>query len=230
MATFATLSADVAAVGGLDYTSESVTSDRWAKGGLRMINRSGAYEWLHAYTSFSWVADQYNYPFSTIASDLFRIDTKSIRFGGSDSFLSWGHINRIDDILGVSWKDGAGLGTPLYATRVGNSLWVATVPDAAFVSDYPSVFFYTSPTENYTGEIYLPEEFYDIAIDAALAFGFTQENDPRSREFQDRFRVTHIPAMFGAKMDIGNRDRLQTPEWMSVHSSRMDDYGDGEGK
>lgn len=226
MATFAALSADVAAVGGLDYATEQTTSDRWTKAGLRMLNQAGAWEWLHAHTSFSFANADYDYNFSAIASDLFRIDARSIRYGDSATYLQWGHIQAIDEALGPDWKDSGAKGTPQYATRVGNALWVATVPNAAFVADNPTGYFYYWRYENYTGTLYLPEDFYDCALDAALAQGYLQEDDPRATEMLSRVLQVHLPSMRGAKMDIGARDKMELPRWAREADSVLD-YGDG---
>lgn len=223
--TFAQLSSDVAAMGGLDYTEEKVTSDRWAKGGLRMLNRAGAWEWLHTHTSFAFVANQYAYDLSTIASDLFRIATDTIRYGGT--YLQWGAAKSIDQVLEPTWKDGSGLGTPQYAARVGNQLWVATVPNTAFVTDHPTGYFYYFRAENYTGTLYLPDEFYDCAVDSALAFGFTQEDDPRAQEMLMRVQQIHLTSMLGAKLDIGARNQMSLSRSASGQESILSDYGDG---
>ena len=217
--TFAQLSADVAAVGGLDYGEEQTTSDRWAKGGLRMIGRAGAWEWLRAHTSFSLTAGTYNYAFSTIASDLFRIDTRTVRVGAS-TYLEWGRIQNIDEFLGPDWKDaGADRETPAYVTRVGNSLWVARIPDAV-----ATVSFYYFRSEAYDGNLYLPDELYECAIEASLAFGFTQEDDPRADSMLQRFTSVHLPEMRSARLDIGRRDRMSLPQHLRAEESALDDY------
>ncbi len=226
--TFATLSADVAAVGGLDYTSESTASDRWAKGGLRLIGRTGAWEWLHAHTSIGLVASQYNYALETYASDLQRIDTRTIRYGSQ--YIKWGHITRIDELLGPSWKDaGATEGTPEYMTRVGGELWLARTPTAAFVAANPNVSFYYWKSEAFTdaANILLPDDFYECAIDASLAFGFTQEDDPRGDALLRRVMDVHIPEMRGFNMLIGSKDRMADPRHFIADESRLDGYGDG---
>ena len=226
MATFAALSADVAALGGLTYADESDDSDRWAKGGLRLINRAGAWEWLHAHTTFALTGGTYAYAFSTIASSLFRIDTKSIRYGST--YLDWYKSGEIDEILGPDWKDAdAAEGTPAYVTRVGNSLWLAQIPGDTFVAANANAAFYYWRNENYTGTLYLPEDFYDIAVDASLAFGFTQEDDPRAESMMARFQKIHVPEMRATKMDMGQRDRMHEPGWMRDSENIVDGYGDG---
>lgn len=227
MSTFAALSADVAAVGGLDYTSEQTAADRWTNGGLRMISRAAPWEWLHAYTSFNLTANDYDYPFSTIASTLFRIDIRSVRYGDATQYLKWGNIQAIDEALGPDWRDSsANAGTPQYVTRVGNELWVADMPSAAFIADNPTVYFAYWRHEVSTGTLYLPDEFYEIAVDASLAYGFTQEDDPRGDPMMTRWRLIHLPEMRGTRLDIGARDQMANPRHFA-DGSRLDDYGDG---
>ena len=225
--TFAQLSADVAAVGGLDYSTESTTSDRWAKGGLRRLSRAGAWEWLRAHTSFALTAGDYSYALSAIASDFIRADTRTLRYAGT--YLEWGSAQAIDEKLGPDWKEAvaADHGTPQYATRVGQEIWVGKIPSVSFVASNPSIYLYYYRSEAFSGNLYLPDDFYDCAVDAALAFGFTQEDDPRAGEMLQRVEQVHLPAMRAARLDIGQGDRMATPLWMLDNGSGLAGYGDG---
>ena len=220
--TFAQLQAEVSAVLGIDDTDEATNAARFTKAGLRAISRAGAWEWLHTYysTGITTVAGTYAYALPT---DLYRIDTRSIRTGGRNSFLGWRRQGWIDDQLGPDWKDsGSDNGTPQYATRVGNNLWVATKPSQTWVSSNALIYFYYWLSEPASGTLYLPDSYVDVAVQAALCYAYLAEDDPRADSMLNRWQNVYLPELRGAKLDMGDGNRMNDTAWMTD-----DDY-DGQ--
>uniref|UniRef100_A0A6H1ZCF4 Uncharacterized protein n=1 Tax=viral metagenome TaxID=1070528 RepID=A0A6H1ZCF4_9ZZZZ len=236
MSTFTELKTEVSRASGMGKSSADVENvAAWAKGGLRMIGRAAAWPWLRRSITVTLVADQHNYAFSTIASDLWRIDTKSLRYAGRDSYLAWGDPEQLDNQLGPDWKDSTGTsGTPQYACRFGVELWIASKPSTTFVASYPSVYGYGWRNENYTGDstinggnLLLPDEFFEIAVESSLAFGFLAEDDPRAGTELNRARMMIREEMMGAAIDLGAHKQMIVPGWARQSWSSTDDYGDG---
>lgn len=226
MATFTELSQEVARIGGLEYANESASSDAWAKAGLRAIARAGAWPWLKASFELSLVADQYAYNFSDIASDLFRLNTRTIRYGGPNSFLRWVDEDTVDADLGPAWKDsGTDGGTPKYVFRFGNQLWLAKKPSAEFVASNAKIYGYYWREENFSGTLYLPDPFFECAVVASLAHGWAEEDDPRCEQYKGIWRNDSLPQMYGTTLDVGARDRMDPPTW--AHYTYEGEYRGG---
>ena len=211
--TFAQLQAEVAAILGIDNTDEATNATRYTKAGLRAIGRAGAWEWLHATAApVTLVAGTYDY---ALESDLFRIDTRSIRTGGKDSFLKWRKSDWIDGYLGPDWLDAAvGNGTPEYVTRYGNNIRIARKPDSTFAANTLKYQYWRS--EPATGTLYLPDEFVDIAVQASLIYGMVAEDDPRSDGMLQKWNNVWLPEMRGVKFNMNDGDQINAPDWMSV--------------
>jgi len=235
---FSDAKAEVARIGGLDTDNadDAASATAWTKGGLRMIGRAGAWPWLRYAISFTMVADQYAYPLSGIASDLWRLDSRSLRYGGQTSRLRWAATpESIDEQLGPAWKDAsAASGTPQYATRMGADLWIANKPSQTFIDSNPTMSGYGWRHENYdedadinSGNLLLPDEFMEVIVDASLAHGWNEEGDQRAVEMLQRWRQVHLPEMMGVKLDVGAGDRMIPPDWAYWGYTGLDDYGDG---
>lgn len=234
--TFSDLKTEIARLGGLGSSDDDTDSAAaWGKGGLRMIGRAGAWPWLRRTISVTLVADQYNYDLADIASDLWRIDTKSLRTGGFNSYLDWNIIEAIDHELGPDWKNSStDSGTPEYACRFGTELWIAGKPSSTFVSSNPRLYGYGWRYENWdedssvnNGNLLIPDVFFEIAVEASLAYGFTEEDDPRANDCLMRARQMIREEMMGAKLDVGADDRMFPPDWAYHSWAALDDYGDG---
>lgn len=222
--TFAQLQAEVAAVLGIDNTDEATNAARFTKAGLRAISRAGAWEWLrtHYSTGIVPVAGTYSY---SLPSDLYRLDTRSIRTGGINSYLSWRKANWIDEYLGPDWKDSAAdNGTPQYATRVGNNLWIARKPDSTWAAANTKIYFYYWMTEVSTGTLMLPDEYVDIAVQAALAYAYLSEDDSRSESQLAKWNNFYLPELRGTKLDMNFEDQMNSPDWMTFTDDRGEGY------
>ena len=223
MATFLELYTEVASLGGIAVSDEAASASAWAKGGLRAIARAGAWEWLRAQGDATLAAGTYLYDFET---DFFRLDCKTVRYGGSGTGLDYRRMNWIDANLDPDWKDAATAnGTPFYCSRFGNQLVVAAKPSAAFVAAHPTLYYYYWRTEAYSGALYLPDEFLEVAVQASLAYGMLQENDGRADSLLQRFNQIYLPEMRGARLDIGSNDEVMPPDWMLDGGSAWA-YGD----
>lgn len=220
--TFAQLQAEVAAVLGIDNTDEATNAARFTKAGLRAIERAGAWEWLHAEgTAITLTAGTYSY---SLASDLFRIDTRSIRTGGRSTILSWRKQAWLDEYLEPDWKDSATAnGTPQYATRVGNSLWIARKPDSTYAANTIKYLYWRSDVSS--GTLYLPDPYVDIAVQAALIYSYLAEDDVRAESQLAKWNNFYLQELRGAKLDMHFEDQLYSPDWMIATA----DDGMGEG-
>lgn len=209
--TFAQLQAEVAAVLGIDNTDEATNAARATKAGLRAISRAGAWEWLHAVGSpITLTAGTYEY---SLASDIFRIDTKSIRTGGRNTVLTWRTQKWLDEYLEPDWKDsGSDNGTPQYATRFGTKLWLARKPDSSFAANTCKYIYWRS--EPSSGNLYLPEEFTDVAVQAALAYWWLAEDDNRAESQLSKWNNFYLPELRGSKLDMNFEDQMYSPDWM----------------
>ena len=227
--TFAEVQSEVQRVGGLDSSiaADTTSGAAWTAMGLRAIVRAAPWSWLRRTIEITLVGDTYEYAFSDFASDLFRLDAKSIRYGGKDDYLEWGAIESVDDVLGPDWKDsGTDAGTPEYVTRFGNNIWVAKKPSDDFVASYPILYGYGWRNEPSSGELYLPDPYFEVAVEASLAYGWYEEDDPRAQEKLAHLHRVLLPEMMGAQLDINAGDRLQEPAWMSHSRDNFEDYGD----
>ena len=226
--TFAQLQAEVSAVLGIDDTDESTNAARFTKAGLRAISRAGAWEWLHTYysTGITTTTGDYDYALPT---DLYRLDTRSVRTGGRESYLGWRNIRWIDGHLGVDWKDsGSDNGTPEYVTRLGNNLWIATKPSLTWVTANAKLYFYYWLTEVSSGTLYLPDEYLDVAVQAALIYGMISEDDPRADSMLQRWQQVYLPELRGSKLDMHSGDQVLSPSWFdNTDDSGGTDAGDG---
>ena len=229
--TFDQLATEVARIGGIDDSDESAAGDAWTKGGLRAISRMGTFPWLKARGKFALSDGTFEYAFSAnlnpagaASNDIFRLDTKSFRYGGWNTYLAWERAERIDANLGPDWKDDSDdTNTPEYVTRFGNNIWIAQKPGASFVADYPHLHFYYWRSEPSTGDLYLPPELTEIAVDFALAYGWYQEDDPRAIEKQRICETSHRETLLGITFDVGFETNLRGIESFDA----MSDYGEG---
>ena len=228
--TFEDLETEIARVGGLDTdgTDDATSAEAWAKAGLRKLARAGAWPWLRYAWTYTFVALDYDIAISSLASDLWRIDTRSLRYGGKGTHLAWGTPESIDGRVGFDWRENTIGGTPLYATRMGVELWIAPKPSATFVASNPTLYGYGWRSEPSTGTLYLPEEFLEVAVDAGLSFGWAEEDDPRAVEKERMFRQVHLPEMMSLHMDVGDLDRMFGPSWSYNAYESIDDYGDAQ--
>lgn len=228
MATFDQLSQEVANIGGLEYAAESAKANAWAKAGLRHIARCAPWPWLRAQFSIALVADTYEYAFSTYLSDCFRLDTRSVRYGaGREARLRWRNDDFIDAFYGPGWKDSGGVaGNPEFVTRFGNALWVARKPSVAFIASNPTLYGKYWRTENYDGTLYLPDEFFECAVHAALAHGWAEEDDARAEQYKQLFKTQDLVEMMGATLDVGAEDRMQIPAWAHHPYEGINDLDD----
>lgn len=234
--TFTELVTEVKRVGGLgDSTEDGVSGTAWAKGGLRMISRAGAWPWTRCQWEVTLVENDYDYAFSAISSVLWRIDTKTLRYGGKSTEITWASPEGIDASLGPDWKDSSGTAAaPAYATRFGTDLWIAPKPSAAHIASNPKIYGYGWQTENIamtstinSGKLLLPDEFIEIAVECSLAYGFTEEDDPRAESKMNLARVLIREDMMGCKLDVGAHDRMLPPDWSYHRYIELDAYGDG---
>lgn len=232
---------EVAALGQLDTVDDANMVSVWAKGGLNRYVNAGAFVWLKNTFEVTLVEGQYSYPFNghdgddtdDFATDLFRFDTKSLRFGGKRTYLIWtpSHL-ALDASLGPDWKDSATDNAGLqYATRFGNNLWVAKKPSASFIADHPTLYGYYWRSENTengdAGILYLPDTFLEHVVIAALAYGLKTEDDPEWSRYQDLWRTVYLPEMFSATLDVGANDQMLTPNWANYDHDGFGQYGDG---
>lgn len=220
--TFAELQAEVAAVLGIDNTDEATNAARFTKAGLRAISRAGAWEWLRAHygTGITTVPGTYAY---SLPSDLYRIDTRSIRTGGINSYLQWRKANWLDEYLGPDWKDsGADNGTPQYATRVGSSLWIARKPDSTWAAANTKIYFYYWRSEPSSGTLYLPDDLADVAVQAALTYGYLAEDDGRAESQLAKWNNFYLPELRGSKLDMNFEDQMYSPDWMQQTADWVD--------
>lgn len=227
--TFASLQTRVARRGGIDETDEATTAADWVKAGLNHISLMGAWSWLKTSltlpASGSQTAGDYSYALPT---DFFRLAAKSVRYGGKETKLVYRRIDWIDDYLGPDWKDsGSDNGTPRFITRVGNELWVAPKPSQDHLDDYPYLYGYYWRREPSSGTLYLPDEFEEAAICAALAEGWLQEDDPRADQQLRRLEQYWYPKMLGTTLEVGAGDQVEPAEWMNQpYDGMQGNYGD----
>lgn len=226
--TFASLQTEVARRGGIDETDEADTAAAWTRAGLNHISLAGAWTWLKAHftlpESGSQTAGDYSW---ALPADCFRVAVKTVRYGGKETFLAYRRIDFIDNYYGPDWKDAsADNGTPRLITRVGNELWTAPKPSAAHLTSYPSLMGYYWRREPASGTLYLPDEFREAAVCAALAEGWLQEDDPRAEKQLDRFEKYWCPRMMGATLDVGAGDNVESPGWMDQAYEGSANYGD----
>lgn len=235
MSTFTDLETEIARYGGMGSdTLDTASVTAWAKGGLRMIERAAPFPWYETALSWSLVADQYAYELYDIDAAVWRMDTRSFRYGGETEKLRWGVVRSIDAALGPSWRDAAtASGTPQYICRMGTQLWVAGKPSAAFVASNPTVYAYGWRHDNYDedvsvngGRLLLPDAYFEVAVECALAYGYHEEDDPRAETFLSRFRQVHYPEMLGT-LDVGANDQMRAPRWASISHDTVENYGDG---
>jgi hypothetical protein len=233
---FTEFTTEVARVGGLGTSTDDGTSaTAWAKGGLRMICRAAAFPWLRVAWELTLVEGTYNYAFSGISAVLWRIDAQSLRYGGKGCELVWGSVAAIDAALGPNWKDSdAGNVTPQYAARFGADLWIAGKPSAAHIAAHPKIMGYGWQQENFaktatinSGNLLLPDEFIEIAVECALAFGFTEEDDPRAEVKMSMATKLIREDIMGCRLDVGTGDRMLPPDWAYHQYDGVSDYGDG---
>ncbi|KKN16000.1 hypothetical protein LCGC14_0980250 [marine sediment metagenome] len=214
--TVAELEADIALVGGFDPDDESADIAKYRLAGLRAIARAGAWTWLRKSFSFTMEDDVYQYDMTDSTynmDDLFRLDTKSIRSSGSTTVLTWRTLTQIDARLGPQWKDDDTDATqPIQATRVGNELWLAPKPGTEFIAATPTLHGYGWRREPTSGNLYIPEEFSQFAVNAALAFGLRADDDPEWREFFKIFQE-NILEMRGTTLNVGELDKVESPDW-----------------
>ena len=157
----------------------------------------------------------------SLASDLFRIDTKSIRTGGRSTVLSWRTQRWIDEYLEPDWKDSDSVnGTPQYATRFGTKLWLARKPDTTYAANTIKYLYWRSDVS--TGALYLPDDFLDVAVQAALAYWYLAEDDPRSESQLAKWNNFYLPELRGSKLDMNFEDQMYSPDWMFHTSDGMD--------
>lgn len=229
--TFTELTTEVTRLGGLgDATEDSASATAWAKGGLRMIGRAAPWTWLRISWTLSLVADQYAYALSSLDTNLWRLKVNSLRYAGTTTYLGWRTPEEIDSILEPTWKDAATAGgTPQYATHFGNNLWIAGKPSAAHIASYPSLYGYGWRKENYDGALFLPDEFFEIAVEASLAYGFTEEDDPRADNYLARAQRSIREEMMGAELDVGANMHLKMPSWAGERWAGVANYGDEGG-
>ena len=235
--TFTQLSAEVARVGGLGTSADDLTSaDAWAEQGLMKISTDGAFEWLRKAFEINLVADQYNYALSDIDETIWRIDSRSLRYGGRGSYLNWGQLDAIDSELEPSWRDSDGTSsTPQYATRVGLEIWVAGKPSAAFVAEHPKVEGFGWCTDNVAedatvngGKLLLPDPFFQAAVTAALAYGWDEEDDPRADKMLGRYQNLWLERMRSLELNVNANHAMIAPSYV-YDASMGDDYGDQMG-
>jgi len=189
--------------------------------------------WLRRSFEVTLVADQYNYAMADIASDLWRIDSKSLRYGDRSTFLTWGDLDAIDSELEPSWKDAAtASGTPQYATRQGLELWIAGKPSEAFVADHPTLYGYGWRMENISedsgansGYLWLPQPLMGAAVTGALAYGWDEEDDPRADKMLGRFQNVWVPRLRAFEFDSNVNNTMIAPSF-AYDNEIGDDYGD----
>ena len=215
-------------------TADTTSVAAWAKGGLRLMSRAAPWPWAKVAFSWTLTADTYAYNLRSIDSTLIRVASKEFRYGGRTTYLKWRPVDILDRALEPSWKDASGsTGTPQYITRVGVQLWVAGKPSQAHIDSYPTVYGYGWRHENWDadaningGHLLLPDDFFEAAVECALAYGFHEEDDPRAETFLNRWLNVYKPDMLGA-LDPGANDRMVVPTWAYYTEDTDDRYGDG---
>jgi len=235
VSTFTDLKTEVTRFGGMgDDSLDTASVAAWAKGGLRMIERAAPWPWYETHLSFTLTAGTYRYSLYDIDSSVWRVDTRSFRYGGKTERLQWGTIRGIDAALGPDWRDSSSANTtPEYICRLGVELWVAGKPSASHVASYPTVYGYGWRHDNWDedadvngGRLLLPDAWFEVAVECSLAYGYHEEDDPRADTFLTRFRQVHYPEMLQT-LDVGANDQMRAPVWADMGYETVDNYGDG---
>jgi len=180
---------------------EEADVQHWAQAGIERVENEMAWDHLGDDFTITLVEDQYKYDFPDA---FYKFDEESLRYAGEGSYLK--HERRpanIDGILGPTWRDAAtDPSTPEYWALQGPKIWIGPKPSATFVAANPTVYGYgwksdlfainaiTDPTDSAevnAVSLLMPAYLVELYVQAALAEGLQQEDDPDWVRIDDKF-------------------------------------------
>jgi len=212
-------------------TGEEADVQHWAQAGIERVENEMPWNHLRTTTSFTLVADQYNYDLPNAIS---RLDAESLRAGGEGSYLIYQRRpENIDSRIGPQWKDSStDPGTPEYWCEHASELWIGPKPDADYVAANPTLYCYawatdlyvisqiadvTDATEVNAVSLRIPLRLRELYVVAALAEGLQQEDDPDWGAMDSRYENL-IVKIRGDREVVRIDTRPQVPDWAHLQS------------
>ena len=204
----------------LDRSDESDDVVRYAKAGIELVEAEDSWSWLYKEYTITLAGDTYAYNWP---DGLEKFDANTFRYGGSGTYLSYARrVENIDNYLGPNWRDSGGTtGTPKHFSDFARQFWLAPKPSTDFVTANPTLYLYGFSSDLITANdadtidstaLLIPDRCANTYVEAALAVGLQQEDDPDWKTYQQVFDA-NIQRLRAFDVSVASTDEVLLPEF-----------------